>query len=95
MFKQIFWKFLPRYGMKRIYNGYSRVESDVRKLFILNRFNSTTSHMMTHSDRLHIDPRGKCGARGKVLCYKRGVDDWVCLGKHKKANINGMNCKGS
>jgi len=95
MFKQIFWKFLPRYGMKKKYDKLGKIENDVRTLFILNRFASSTSHMMGYK-RLHIDPRGKCGNKGKVLCYRKsGYGVWTYQGKHKKAYIEGMNCKGS
>lgn len=94
MFKQLLWKFFPRYGMKRVYNSYSKIENDVRRLFILCRFKSANYYMMGH-DKLHIDPRGKCGKKGKVLCYQIDGKRWIYRGKHKKAYIAGMNCKGS
>ncbi len=93
MFKQLFWKFLPRYGMRKTYDSHDRIENDVRTLFILgSRFESTSSYMMGY-DRMHIAPRGDCGVRGKVLCYKIVGTNWVYCGKHRKAYINNMNCK--
>jgi len=94
MFKQIFWKFLPRYGMKKSYSSQSKMENDVRTLFILDKWRCHSIYMMGYPT-IHVDPRGKCGAKGKVLCYSKSIHDtWVCRGKHKKAYIDGMNCKG-
>ena len=95
MFKQLFWKYLPRYGMKKSYDSHDRIENDVRTLFVLNKYSSATSHMMGYK-RMHIDPRGKCGAKGKVLCYRKSIHNtWIYRGKHKKAYLEGMNCKGN
>ena len=93
MLKQLFWKFLPRYGMKKSYDSQGRIENDVRTLFILNKYSSHSSYMMGYPT-IHVDPRGKCGKTGKVLCYRKtNHDTWLCMGKHKKAYIEGMNCK--
>ena len=94
MFKQIFWKFLPRYGMKKTYDSFGRIENDVRTLFILDSYKTATHHMMGYK-RVHIDPRGNCGKKyKKVLCYRKNeYGGWVYRGKHRKAHIEGMNCK--
>lgn len=93
MFKQLFWKFLPRYGMKKSYNSQSRMENDIRTLFVLCKYKSISVYMMGYPT-IHVDPRGKCGAIGKILCYQKSLHEtWICVGKHKKAYIQGMNCK--
>lgn len=93
MFKQLFWKYLPRYGMKKVYYSFDSIGDDVRTLFMQgNRFSSASHHMMGYK-RIHVDPRGNCGVKGKVLCYERVGTSWVCRGKHRKAYINNMNCK--
>ena len=94
MFKQLFWKYLPRYGMKKTYDSFDRIENDVRTFFVLNKYASITSYIMGHNS-LHIAPRGNCGAKGKVLCYKIDGSRWVYQGKHRKAYLEGMNCKGN
>jgi len=93
MIKQLFWKFFPRYGMKHSYDSQGRMENDIRTLFILDRWKSRATYMMGYPT-IHVDPRGKCGKTGKVLCYqKTRYDTWIYKGKHKKAYIGGMNCK--
>lgn len=94
MFKQLFWKFLPRYGMKKSYSSQGKMENDIRTLFIRCRWTSCSTYMMGYPT-IHVDPRGKCGDKGKILCYQKTIrDTWICKGKHEKAYVNGMNCKG-
>lgn len=92
----IFWRFRKRYGLKEFYRDYHELKYDARKKYkwsrgeALHHFHSRSTY---HNTVIHIDPRGNCGAYGKVLCYVENNRGVFYCGKHKKRYPKGWNCR--
>jgi len=97
MFKRIFWKFLPRYGMKKYYSRYPLIIEMALRIYRRDKYTSDSSYYggPNAKNRIHIAPRGDCGARGKVLCYEEIHGRWVYKGKHRRPKYisDGNLCK--
>lgn len=92
----LLWRFLARYGMKPIYRTREALIEDVKALYMSSYDRSSRQGMFySHSaiDKFHVDPRGRCGNIGKVLCYKRIYGVWQFSSKHKKGITGGRNCR--
>jgi hypothetical protein len=82
--------------MQPIYRSQDALLEDAEVLY-MSRWDLAHRRGMYYSrsdyDKVHVDPRGKCGNRGKVLCYRKIYGVWQFSSKHKRATIWASNCK--
>lgn len=94
--RPLIWRFFTRYGMQPIYRTGDALVEDVKALY-MSSFDRKHRQGMFYSQSgtgFHIDPRGDCGNKGKVLCYKRVYGVWQFSSKHERAKIYGpTNCR--
>ena len=99
MFKRFLWRFLPRYGMKSYYSDRNTLKEHALSIYAVNGIIDSSIYYIDgpkqKSLRLHVAPRGDCGEKGKVLCYRRtNLGGYKYMGKHRKPKYTpkGTNC---
>jgi hypothetical protein len=98
-----FWRFRKRYGMKEYYPDIRAILRDIRRLYgrVFNTSIDRSYISLSRSSYIyrrllagvHIDPRHKCGKKGKVLCYKKTPTGFHYSSTHEKSFFfSGANC---